>query len=141
MERGAWVASHAVVLDCWLLHVVGYCRGSAAAWASDCRYHSHPVFETRPSQKDCENQRNYQASLSTRSLLLRSALTGCALDEGAAELSLLQLYHASTGQVGMTLLEHQFSCRERGKASTAAAAFRSDLQPSCADALPGENSA
>jgi len=24
-------------------------------------YHSHPIFETRPSQKDCENQRNYQA--------------------------------------------------------------------------------
>ena len=26
-----------------------------------CRYHSHPVFEPRPSQKDNENQRNYQA--------------------------------------------------------------------------------
>lgn len=25
------------------------------------RYHSHPVFEARPSQKDNENQRNYQA--------------------------------------------------------------------------------
>ena len=24
------------------------------------RYHSHPVFAPRPSQKDCENQRNYQ---------------------------------------------------------------------------------
>lgn len=28
---------------------------------SPCRYHSHPVFEPRPSQKDMENQRNYQA--------------------------------------------------------------------------------
>lgn len=24
-------------------------------------YHSHPVFAPRPSQKDCDNQRNYQA--------------------------------------------------------------------------------
>uniref|UniRef100_A0A1D2AG52 Myb-like, SWIRM and MPN domain-containing protein 1 n=1 Tax=Auxenochlorella protothecoides TaxID=3075 RepID=A0A1D2AG52_AUXPR len=32
-------------------------RGQAAVgW-----YHSHPVFEARPSQKDNENQRNYQA--------------------------------------------------------------------------------
>ncbi len=27
------------------------------------RYHSHPVFEPCPSQKDCDNQRNYQALL------------------------------------------------------------------------------
>lgn len=26
-----------------------------------CRYHSHPVFEPRPSRKDMDNQRNYQA--------------------------------------------------------------------------------
>jgi hypothetical protein len=26
-----------------------------------CRYHSHPVFEARPSRKDMDNQRNYQA--------------------------------------------------------------------------------
>ena len=26
-----------------------------------CRYHSHPVFAPQPSQKDSENQRNYQA--------------------------------------------------------------------------------
>ncbi|EFN57719.1 expressed protein [Chlorella variabilis] len=32
-------------------------------------YHSHPVFEPRPSQKDNENQRNYQA-------LCRDAATG-----------------------------------------------------------------
>lgn len=25
-----------------------------------CRYHSHPIFEPRPSEKDNENQRNYQ---------------------------------------------------------------------------------
>ena len=25
------------------------------------RYHSHPVFAPKPSQKDAENQRNYQA--------------------------------------------------------------------------------
>lgn len=25
------------------------------------RYHSHPIFAPRPSQKDAENQRNYQA--------------------------------------------------------------------------------
>lgn len=27
----------------------------------DCRYHSHPIFAPKPSQKDNENQRNYQA--------------------------------------------------------------------------------
>ena len=26
-----------------------------------CRYHSHPIFAPKPSQKDNENQRNYQA--------------------------------------------------------------------------------
>lgn len=26
-----------------------------------CRYHSHPIFAPKPSQKDSENQRNYQA--------------------------------------------------------------------------------
>lgn len=26
-----------------------------------CRYHSHPVFEPRPSRTDMDNQRNYQA--------------------------------------------------------------------------------
>lgn len=31
-----------------------YCRVS-------CRYHSHPIFAPKPSQKDNENQRNYQA--------------------------------------------------------------------------------
>ena len=35
------------------------------------RYHSHPVFEARPSQKDNENQRNYQA-------LCHDASTGLA---------------------------------------------------------------
>lgn len=28
---------------------------------SECRYHSHPIFAPKPSQKDNENQRNYQA--------------------------------------------------------------------------------
>ena len=37
-------------------------KGQEFDWhACACRYHSHPVFEPRPSQKDCENQRNYQA--------------------------------------------------------------------------------
>ena len=27
----------------------------------NCRYHSHPIFAPKPSQKDSENQRNYQA--------------------------------------------------------------------------------
>lgn len=39
-----WVCKHYVLLR---LHIV-------------CRYHSHPVFAPQPSQKDCENQRNYQ---------------------------------------------------------------------------------
>ena len=34
-----------------------------------CRYHSHPIFAPKPSQKDAENQRNYQA-------LFRCAGTG-----------------------------------------------------------------
>ena len=29
--------------------------------AEICRYHSHPIFAPKPSQKDSENQRNYQA--------------------------------------------------------------------------------
>ena len=29
--------------------------------AAGSRYHSHPVFAPKPSQKDAENQRNYQA--------------------------------------------------------------------------------
>lgn len=38
-------------------------RGTMAAAGQRCVgwYHSHPVFEARPSLKDMENQRNYQA--------------------------------------------------------------------------------
>lgn len=38
-------------------------------------YHSHPIFDTHPSQKDCENQRNYQA------LFRAEACNGARADE------------------------------------------------------------
>ena len=47
------------------LTVVKALRGRRRA----CRYHSHPIFAPKPSQKDAENQRNYQA-------LFRCAGTG-----------------------------------------------------------------
>lgn len=51
-------------------------------------YHSHPVFEARPSQKDNENQRNYQA-------LCHNASTGVAPWVGA----IISPYQASLPSV------------------------------------------
>lgn len=47
------------------------------------RYHSHPVFEPRPSRKDMDNQRNYQA-LTRDSSSSTDADAACSSNDGSS---------------------------------------------------------
>ena len=74
---GWWGPAHLSPSDCscsalsWVLLCGGPSRGRCQVKSSEpyermcacihARYHSHPVFAPKPSQKDAENQRNYQA--------------------------------------------------------------------------------
>ena len=61
--------THLLMLPCCLQHMLWaqltYAAVECSIFGRDsgvsCRYHSHPIFAPKPSQKDNENQRNYQA--------------------------------------------------------------------------------